>query len=705
MKVWWRNLPLHLKLHLPIQLVLLVLLPIAHMLVMNKFESNMLEDVQLRTQDSATQSLLSLNAMMLADTIRNEDARAFFINKMSSQVGVEDFHLVRSSALQAQFGAGLKTEHEGDELDRLAAASKTIQLVIRQKEQTMRVVMPYLASKDFHGTNCLSCHHVPEGTILGTVSITIDLKHRYKKIEQLSVMLVAGQILLQLLLFILIGFVIRGVTRSVVDLEKTMHQIQESGSFSRRVRIRGKDEIGQIADVFNGFIAHIEDLHSRLGEKISALEAYHNRTEEELRIASDIMCRITDAHSMSDPAVEIMITPTVHYSGDLILVSRTPADKLHIMLADAVGHGLVAAVNLLPISQIFSAMTKKGFTISSIVDELNSKVHRLMPVDRFIGAALISIDFRSRVIEVWNGGVPTPLLLSLDGKILHEWKSQNLPLGILDDKTFSSEVETIRYDSDCQFFIFSDGLTEAESPAGEKFGEERITQLLQSTAPGTRFDALRSNLENHLCGHEALDDVSLAVVNISLSKVQEVHKHDLSPADADAASSHWRIAVSLGGDELRYMDPVPLLMQIVSSTHVAAEHHSALYVILSELFNNALEHGVLRLDSAIKQGPDGFDEYLSLRESKLKSLIVGAIDIEVENVMLEGQYGVKIRVVDSGNGFDYSKIRSDVLSQPGQAQHGRGIALARSLSYKLEFAQCGNEVIAYYICSSRVSAH
>src|SRR5512135_1753038 len=102
MKAWWANLPLHLKLSLPIQLVLLILLPIAHLLVMNKIESRMLEDVQLRTQDSATQSLLALNSMMLTGTITNQEARDAFFNRMSVQKGVEDFHLVRGSAVANQ---------------------------------------------------------------------------------------------------------------------------------------------------------------------------------------------------------------------------------------------------------------------------------------------------------------------------------------------------------------------------------------------------------------------------------------------------------------------------------------------------------------------------------------------------------------------------------------------------------------------------
>lgn len=475
----------------------------------------------------------------------------------------------------------------------------------------------------------------------------------------------------------------------------TAAQIAAAEEFYRAVR----DQSSAVEQSHKSDLHYIVELQQRLAEKIMAQEKYYDGSEEQLRIGSDIMARITDAYSIPDPDVRLKISPATHYSGDIILVSRTPAGNLHIMLADAVGHGLIAAMNLLPLSQIFNTMAMKGFTVSRIAAELNSKIHRLMPVDRFIGAILISIDFREQVIETWNGGIPEPLLVSMDGTILHKWRSRNLPLGILNDKVFSSEVEVFHYDDDCQLFLFSDGLPEAESPEGEQFGRERIEQLIQSAESACRFDALTNSLGNHLGSNTAHDDVSLAMISIALAEGQEILTHHLSLPDNEAARSHWRIALSLGEDELKYLDAVPLLTQIVSKIHATAEHHSALYVILSELFNNALEHGILRLDSAIKQGADGFDKYLHLREARLRSLVGGSIDIEIEKVMIAGCYGVKIRVVDSGDGFDYSAIQTDAMKQVEQMQHGRGIALARSLACKLEFAQRGNEVIAYYVCS------
>lgn len=696
----WRNLPLHFKLHIPIQLTLLIFLPFAHIWVMNQFEEKMLEDVRARTQGSATQSLLGLNAMMLSGTIGNPSVRSIFLQKMSTQHGIEDFHLVRSEAVTKQFGSGLSVEWLGDEVDQLAEKSKTVQFHVFTDEKKLRVVTPFLAERDYFGTDCLQCHTVPEGTTLGTVSLTVNLADDYKKLEQLSHKLVTGQVFLQLILLFFIGWLIRNVTRSVGELGGLIHDAQISGNFSMRAQVAGTDEIGQIAHVFNRFLTHIEELHHKLAGKISALETYYDQTEEELRIGSDIMARITDAHSTHDPAVRMTIDPAAHYSGDIILVSRTPSDTLHIMLADAVGHGLIAAMNLLPLSQIFNAMSKKGFPISRIAEELNMKIHRLMPVDRFICAAIVSIDFRNRVVEVWNGGIPSPLLVSVEGAVLHQWKSRYLPLGILDGKSFSSEVEVFHYEDDCQLFLFSDGLPEAESAQGEQFGKERIVQLVQSTDPDYRFDVLLRSLGTHLNGHAAHDDVSLAVANLSLAQDQSLAvQHSFAPQKESANTSHWKLTLDLEKDELRYLDAIPLLTQIVSKIHATAEHHASLYVILSELFNNALEHGLLKLDSSIKQGPDGFEEYLNLRESKLASLSGGSIEIEIEKAIIEGQYGVKIRVADSGEGFDVSKVQSNTLDQIEQAQHGRGIALARSLAHKLEYSQRGNEAIAYYVCS------
>lgn len=443
----------------------------------------------------------------------------------------------------------------------------------------------------------------------------------------------------------------------------------------------------------------VVQLQQQFLEKILVLEEYHDRIDEEQRIGSYIMGHITNVHGTLDPLIRHLIRPAEHLSGDMLLAARTPDDALHILLADAVGHGLVAAVNVLPLSQAFYDMSENGFRIAQIAEELNLKINRFMPVDRFVAATLISVNVRNRVIEVWNGGNPAPLLVNKNGEILHEWESINLPLGILPGENFSGKPEVFHYEENCQLCLFSDGLPEAESPLGEPFGKSRIRRLLQDSEPKGRFENLVNLLDLHLAGRTAHDDISLAMVEIPTYLRAEAVPAIHAPIEAiPEGGSNWKIEISLGAAELKYLNIVPMLTNIIEKIHIANEFAAPLFMILSELFNNALDHGILRLDSGVKHGADGFDKFLQLRDERLHTLDNGKIDLELEKVVIEGKYGVKIRVADSGNGFDYAAILVDAENRVKRGQHGRGITLVESMAYKLEYAGNGSEVTAYYIC-------
>jgi hypothetical protein len=129
-------------------------------------------------------------------------------------------------------------------------------------------------------------------------------------------------------------------------------------------------------------------------------------------------------------------------------------------------------------------------------------------------------------------------------------------------------------------------------------------------------------------------------------------------------------------------------------------------VVISELYNNALEHGLLELDSGIKLLPGGFDDYLRLREVRLASLEKGYINVEIEQIGINERQMLLIHVIDSGNGFNYhEKLDYCNCLESGKSNHDSeevtnpchiGIGLAKSLCYKVEYLGKGNEVIAYY---------
>lgn len=425
---------------------------------------------------------------------------------------------------------------------------------------------------------------------------------------------------------------------------------------------------------------------------ILKLEVYRDRIDAEQRVGNFIMSRMTEMPNQLNSSVQRYIKPAEHLSGDILIASTTPGNTLHILLADAVGHGLTAAINVLPLCQTFYDLTHKGFTIDRIAADLNEMIYQFMPIDRFVSATLISIDCHQQIIEVWNGGIPTPLLFDLDGNLLRSWHSQHLPLGILSAERFVAKPEVYRFQNHCQLCLFSDGLVEAMTPEGIAFGNERITELFGITPHQTRFDALVESLENHLQGRPAHDDISLAIVDIAPEIDQSVHSFgpgtQLMPVTTD---DDWKITLSVSAKELKYLDVVPLLTRITTRIYTTREHNAALFQILSELFNNALNHGVLRLNPHHNLCSYEYGKYLEERDERIQNLSTGKIELKIEQVLIEDKQAVRIYVAHHNSEFN-----DELVSSPYHPTD-REIRLTRSLAYKLECT--ANEITAYYLCS------
>lgn len=700
MKAWWHNLSLHNKLQIPLQLSLLLMLVLAQIWVTREFNHKLFEDAEQRAISSATQSFLGLNAMMLNGIIREPSARLTYFKKMEGQDGVIDFHVARGQPVVHQFGAGLVEEQARDEFDLQALNSNLIQKIPSAGQQpSLRVVVPFAARRDFHGTDCLQCHSVKEGQVNGAISLTISLEREYAELNKVRIALSAGQLALQILLFFLLRFLIWRAIHSVVELEKTMHEIEADGDLSKRAKIESGDEVGHIAKVFNDFMYRVAELKQQLADKVAVLEKYHARNEEQQRVGGFIMARMTQLPDQLGGVLHRHMRPVEHLGGDILIAATTPSGVIHILLADAIGHGLSAAVNVLPLCQTFYDQTGKGFSIGQIAQDLNAIVGHFMPTDRFVSASLVSINTSSQTIEVWNGGIPSILLVNQTGKVLHRWVSENLPLGVAAEGDFSAKPEVFHYSEPGQLCLFSDGVIEAMSPQGEIFGEDRLIGILTKSAPSSRLRSLLEGLDLHLAGRPAHDDISLALMDVGPDAIAEARGVQVRPVSVRTIDGHWGISVTLSAKELRYLDVVPLLLQITAKIETTQDCNSALFMILSELFNNALDHGLLKLDSALKHGPDGFDTYLELRDERLKALQVGIIEVELKSVETEGRQAVRIRVVDSGEGFDYATLIGAAMGEFSEMPYGRGIALVKSVAYKLEYQGSGNEVIALYICN------
>ncbi|AOX99952.1 fused response regulator/phosphatase [Jeongeupia sp. USM3] len=432
------------------------------------------------------------------------------------------------------------------------------------------------------------------------------------------------------------------------------------------------------------------ELNRKVREQSAKLADYYARAEEEKRVVQHLMEQMVNAERLSDAQLEYWLSPAESLSGDMIAAARTPGQVLHLMLADGIGHGLTAALNVLPLTQPFYSMTEKGYAIPDILIEMSKKVRQVLPVGRFVAVVLIAIDEAGGCVEVWNGGMPTVLAAGDDGQVCHRWRSRHLPLGITPTQDIDVRTERYYFAAPGSVVVYSDGLTEARRGDGQSFGIDRLLEVLQQPVPA-RLGALQGALEGHMAGAAHHDDISLVLAHFGARLRKTVEPAGGASFDLAAflgnAELAWRYGLQLGAAELKYINTVPFMMSFVNEIDALAAHQSDVFLMLSELFANALDHGLLHLDPALKQQADGMERYLAARQAGLAALESGSIDIELAGLRADGRDVLRVRVRDSGTGFD----RPRTAGQPGT-----GLALVQALCEQLIFPGSGNEAIAYY---------
>ncbi|OGS90514.1 MAG: chemotaxis protein [Gallionellales bacterium GWA2_60_18] len=286
MNNWWSSLSLKNKLQIPIQLVLLSIMVLAQRAALEAFEHRVLEDVRQKAEVSADGVLNGLNMLMLNGIISDAEQRSLYVKKMGATEKVIELRVIRNKPVQDQFGPGLPSEQPVDEMDRLALSSATEQsrLLEQDGKQALRVIVPFIAKKDFRGTDCLMCHTVPEGTVNGAASITVDVSDEIALIRKANSVLWGAQIAIQIFLYLLIGWLIGRVIRPTRELQKTMQEMQADGDLTKRAAVRNYDEIGKTAQAFNelagGFQAIVGQVDNHASQVASAAHSLAQDAEQ-----------------------------------------------------------------------------------------------------------------------------------------------------------------------------------------------------------------------------------------------------------------------------------------------------------------------------------------------------------------------------------------------------------------------------------------
>ena len=213
-----------------------------------------------------------------------------------------------------------------------------------------------------------------------------------------------------------------------------------------------------------------------------------------------------DVHAVSIPART--------FTGDFWYTRRT-ADRLWFALGDVAGKGLPAALVMAMIQeeleQRIHSCARAGCDPATTMRRLHDFLRPLLPRNRFATAAIgwLHDDGTLRIV---NGGHCPPLVLRADGRV-EAIDSTGPVVGVLERSRWESATLTL--DEGDKLLLYSDGVLEASSPAGEEFGQSGIERVVAHAGASARgvATALVDAVREHANGARE-DDLTVLGIGV-----------------------------------------------------------------------------------------------------------------------------------------------------------------------------------------------
>ena len=203
-------------------------------------------------------TMAGLTGMMVTGTV---DQRDVFLDQIKSLGAIRDVRVLRGQAVIQAFGAGTeKDDSKPDALEQqvLQSGQAVARVESNQDGEYLRSVRPTLASKNSLGKDCTTCHQVPEGSVLGVVSMKVSLDKVNASLADQRLKSIWMALLTCIPVLVLIyPFIRRVVTRPLEDCISVAKGIA-GGDLTQQVQVTSHNEMGQLQQAIKEMNAGLE---------------------------------------------------------------------------------------------------------------------------------------------------------------------------------------------------------------------------------------------------------------------------------------------------------------------------------------------------------------------------------------------------------------------------------------------------------------
>lgn len=252
--------------------------------------------------------------------------------------------------------------------------------------------------------------------------------------------------------------------------------------------------------------------NARLYQRVAQQE---QRLEHDLEMAREVQLRLLPQtrpqHRSAEFAARFMAARTI--GGDMYDFLHYDYHRTGIALGDASGKAAPAALYAALVSGIMRAAAPRALHPEEMLRLLNDSLQERRVDAQYVTMVYAVWNDEDQTLEISNAGAVQPLICR-NGEVetIH---AEGFPLGLFPNVSYEQFTLSTRPGDSVIFF--SDGLADAQNPAGEMFGTEQLTELVQqhaSLSAGELADLIMAEISEFQNGAEHFDDETLIVLRV-----------------------------------------------------------------------------------------------------------------------------------------------------------------------------------------------
>ncbi|MGB4064699.1 MAG: methyl-accepting chemotaxis protein [Azonexus sp.] len=290
-------------------------------------------------------TMAGLTGMMLTGTVGQ---REVFLDQIEQLSVIKDLVVARSDAVVKLYGPDTKSKRPLDALEKEVMASGNPYMSVESANGNsfLHVINPTKASKNYLGKDCILCHQVPEGTVLGVVSMKVSLDSVEAQVSAFRIKIVGVALAALGALLVLIYLITNHfVSKPLEAMRKGLADIARGeGDLTRRLPIKGNDEVGQAAQVFNEMmenfnqlVRQVRDSASQVSARVAALsdsadrvtQSSHQQNEKSDQAASAVEQLVSSISSIAQSAEHVQ-----HQSQESLARATEGSRNLNVLLGE-----------------------------------------------------------------------------------------------------------------------------------------------------------------------------------------------------------------------------------------------------------------------------------------------------------------------------------------------------------------------------------